>query len=153
MFLIKISSSFKFLIDKAIAREIAKGRPSGTATMRITTEITAVSATLRSTSLRNTGYELRIKLKKTKVSLVTTIRPAANFANLLICSAAVSSLCSKNVFYSSTSKSFGYLLVAKRVLLPTQQIRAFPDPVMILVSENKNGSGLLLWLSGIGAPN
>ena len=42
MFLIKISSSFKFLIDKAIAREIAKGRPSGTATMRMTTAIIAV---------------------------------------------------------------------------------------------------------------
>ena len=104
------------------------------------------------TSLAFTSSELKIKLKKTKMSLVTTIRPAANFANLLIYSAAVSSLCSKNVFYSSTTKSFGYLLVAKRVCLPTQQMRALPDPVMILVSENKNGSGLLLWLSGIGAP-
>lgn len=57
MFLIKISSSFKFLIDNAIAREIAKGRPSGTATMRITTEITAVSATLRSTLLGFNGSD------------------------------------------------------------------------------------------------
>ena len=84
MFLIKISSSFKFLIERAMAREIARGRPSGTATIKRTTAITTVSATFYMSLLRVMLSSLRIELKKMKISLVTIIRAAASLANLLI---------------------------------------------------------------------
>lgn len=143
MFLIKISSSLRFLIERAMAMETARGRPSGTATIKSTTATIRVSPSLvRVVCEKRPSSEPDAKVLMTiKMTRVMITNMAASFANLLIYSAATSSLPSKKVFCSSISRSFGFLVLAKRVFSPTQHTRALPHPVMTLLSEKSTGSG------------
>ena len=98
----RISSSFKFLMERAMARDMHRGSPSGMATMRRTTATTNISASSTTMVLRENGSPLKKGLIRVRnKSLVMIERPAANLANLLTWVAAVSSLYSRNVCFSS----------------------------------------------------
>lgn len=116
MFLIRISSFFRLSIERAIAMETASGRPSGIATIKITTAVMNTLPTLRIVALEKI-YKSSLKQIKSNENnkLVTKIKNVAKKAYFLIAFAKSSSFCSKSVFYSFKTRSSGLLIRAKRV--------------------------------------
>ena len=136
-------------MDKAIAMDTASGRPSGIATIISTTAIIPIYKMDKRVSLENNVFSVNRVQIKVKSKWENTLRIVAAIAYLPIYWAVLSSFFSRSVCYSAMIKSSGFLLLARTVCSPTQQTNAFPCPFITFESVNKNGSGLILWLSSI----
>ena len=114
-------------MERAIAMETASGRPSGIATINITTAVMNTLPTLSSVALEKID---KLSLKQINSNenkrLVTKMRNVAKKAYFLIDLANRSNFCSKSVFYSFNTRSSGLLICDKRVFLPTLHTIAFP---------------------------
>lgn len=128
--------------------ETARGSPSGIATINIHTARIASF-----TALSTVSFDMRLRVLSNKImatrntSCVAMIKRAMIMAYLVRVWERASSFSSKNVCYSLIIKSWGFLVMASLVSLPTAHTMALPEPVMIIDPDNKKGSGCSLWLS------
>lgn len=67
-FLIRMLSCFNLLIDRAMAMEIASGRPSGTATIKRTIAVIPMSAASLKVSLENNPYLIAMIFMSVKIA-------------------------------------------------------------------------------------
>lgn len=136
------------MIDKAIAIEIAVARPSGIATIIKATATIANFPNCRRESFENKSLFVEIIAKSImKITYVKKQITVIAVAYFDICLATLSNFSSKNVCYSSKINSPCLRLRTLNVLSPTAITKALPYPVYILLSDIKNGSGWVLWLS------
>lgn len=99
-FLIKISSYFNLVMDRAIAIETASGSPSGIATIIKTTAMIPIFNNSRRNSFEKKVLSVIITQMTWKIKWVITLKIVANIAYLEIWLAHFSSFLSRSVCYS-----------------------------------------------------
>lgn len=114
-------------IDKAIAIETARGRPSGMLTISIVITVIAISQKLLRVLDENNYLSPWKSIKIIKwMTIQITTNMQTEMAYFYIYLVVLSNLASRAVFYSLIYRSSLFLLRARYVLSPTATTIAFP---------------------------
>ena len=101
-------SSLRLLIERAIAMDITKGKPSGIETISRTTAVITIFSRRRIESFETKStWESNMMRNAKKMRLVTILRKVVPSAYYLICFEIKSSFCSSKVFCSTIFSSEG----------------------------------------------
>lgn len=146
-FLMRRLLSWRRSVEKAIATDTAKGRPSGMQTIKIATKTSAFSMSAVKDLYPTKGSPLTKFLMTQKIIRQAKMTMAESPATFLISFPNAFNLCWRGVTSSTIKRSYLTSSFSMRVFSPTAQTRARPPPDITIEFYKTTMSGFSKWFS------